>query len=75
MSYIVIDNKDDRAYSEIYEIDTEAGLSAARAALRNAGIESAPVWVGDSDSPDTYKNGQTLFAADGVEWEDVSSAV
>lgn len=61
MSYIMIDNND---YSEVYEIDTGAGLLAAQHALRDAGIKSAPVYVGDPNCPDTYKSGQTLFAAE-----------
>lgn len=48
---------------ETYPLDTGEQIIAARQALREAGLESAPVWYGEPGSPDTYKSTvHTLFA-------------
>jgi len=47
-----------------YCLTSDSARAEARAALRDAGIESAPVYVGEPDgSGDSYKNGEILFAA------------
>ena len=45
-----------------YETDTDEGIAAAKAALREASEDSAPVYVGDPDG-DHQRNGQALRAA------------
>ena len=45
-----------------YETDTDEGIAAAKAALREASEDSAPVYVGDPDG-DHQRNGQVLRAA------------
>ena len=46
----------------IYTLDTEADILEAKHALQLAGLERAAVYVGDPESPDSYPNGQILFA-------------
>jgi len=58
MSWILVDEV-------VYRIDTLEDIAEAQAAMREAGLSEADVWVGDADSlaeTDTYKNGQKLFA-------------
>jgi hypothetical protein len=58
MQWITIDG-------EVYPIDHEEDLEAARLALWEAGLTQAEVWVGDPESPeasDTYTNGRILRA-------------
>lgn len=53
----------------LYEISTLEQIEAAQAALREAGIEQAEVWVSprpfaqieEDGCPDACKNGQVLF--------------
>ena len=48
---------------DTYPTDTGAEIEAACAALRDAGLASAPVYAGDPDGAgDAYKNGNVLFA-------------
>lgn len=55
MSFIVIDD-------DVSLVDTEAEIQAAQEAMRQAGRMEARVYVGDPSSPETYPNGQILFA-------------
>jgi len=58
VSWIIIDEI-------VYPLETPADIREAQAAMREAGLTEADVWVGDPESPeasDTYKNGQRLFA-------------
>lgn len=48
---------------EIYPVDTVEEIAVAVVALKDAGHDQAPVYVGDPDSPDCYRNGQIVFAA------------
>ena len=57
MSFILIDD-------EIWMLETAADVLAAKVALRQAGLTEARVFVGDPESPETYPNGQILFAED-----------
>lgn len=51
---------------EAYAIDTDEEIQAAREALRDAGLESAPVFAGEADGlGDAHRNGQILWAAEG----------
>jgi hypothetical protein len=62
-TFIVIDQEGGESLT--YEVDTEAQIAEAQAALRAHGLKSAPVYAGDpdSDSPDcSYRNGQVLHA-------------
>ena len=47
---------------ETYLTDTDKQIAAARKALMVAGLESAPVWAGHPDCPDSYRNGDVLWA-------------
>lgn len=42
--------------TEFYPIDTDEQVAEARAALRTAGLKSAPVYHGDPESPDSYRD-------------------
>jgi len=55
MCYVVIDE-------EVYTLATDSDYVEAKAALGEAGLVSTPVYVGDPDDPDSYANGQILFA-------------
>ena len=60
--FIVIEEGEGDTHT--YEIDTTEGEADARQALRMAGIDSAPVWHGDSDDGSAYKDSvHKLFAA------------
>lgn len=54
-TYVVVDE-------ESYPVDTPEQIEAAEEALKAAGEASAPVYVGHPDCPDSYANGQILFA-------------
>ena len=63
-TYIMID-------ATSYETDSDEGVEVAKAALAEAGLESANVWtspasmewIAENGDPDGYKNGQVLWAA------------
>lgn len=66
MTYVVITD-------QTYQTDTPQQIAAAQAALREADLDSAPVWTSPFDSvealeaaemgdPEAYENGQVLFA-------------
>ncbi len=58
MSYILIDG-------EPHLTDTDDEVQAAREALRDAGVENAPLYHGDPDCPDSYRDSvQILWAAE-----------
>lgn len=46
----------------VYDVTTDAGIAAAAQALREAGIDSAPVRAGSP--PDTVVTSTVVFAAD-----------
>ena len=48
----------------VYFLDTDEEYLEAKAALNASGRPSVPVYVGDPDTPECYKNGQILFADD-----------
>lgn len=51
---------------ETYETNTDEEIAAARKALADAGLESAPEYAGVPDGQgDNYKNGNVLRAAEG----------
>lgn len=62
-TYIVIDQGEGGDFA-FYYTDTEEQIDEARAALAAWGLDSAPVWAGDPDCPDSYKNGQVVFQQD-----------
>ena len=46
-----------------YAVDTVEEVAEAQAAMREAGLASAPVYVGEPDGlGDSYPNGQVVFA-------------
>lgn len=48
---------------EVFVTDSDEQIEAARAALREAGEDSAEVYAGEPDGTgDSYKNGCVLFA-------------
>lgn len=48
---------------ESYPIDTSEQIETATAALKEAGLNETPVWNGDIDDPDSYKDSVAkLFA-------------
>lgn len=49
---------------DAYSIDTLAEIEIAQAAMLEADMTEAPVYAGAPDCPDSYANGQTLFARD-----------
>jgi len=54
MTFIIIDE-------QVFATDTAEEIAAAKAALRDAGLASAPVYVGEPDGlGDSHKNGQIL---------------
>jgi hypothetical protein len=56
VAYVVVGGLD-------YAVDTAEEIAVAKAALREVGIESAPVFVGEPDGlGDSYRNGQVLWA-------------
>lgn len=56
MTFIIIDE-------QVFATDTTEEIAEAKAALRDAGLTSAPVYVGEADGlGDSYRNGQVLFA-------------
>lgn len=59
MPFIVIDP--DFAAETTYPIDTDSQTKRARIALREAGVASAKIYLGDHE--DSYASGNTLFAA------------
>lgn len=64
-TYICIPNEETDDYLtdvETYTTDTPAEIEIAQEAMRAAGITEADVWAGDPECPDSYKNGQKLFA-------------
>ena len=63
MTYITIPQ--DGADDAIYPVDTDEQVAAARAALREAGLGRAKVYVGEPDGlGDSYHNGSLLFASE-----------
>lgn len=64
-TYIVITTNPDDPFvePEVYHLDTAEEIAEAQQALADAGIESAPVFVGEPGDPESYRNGQVLFAA------------
>lgn len=64
MTFIVIPRFDAEGYRldpDTYPLDTDAEVAEARAAMREAGLESAPVWSGDEGS-ESVKTWMVLFA-------------
>jgi hypothetical protein len=64
-AYITIDRctpEGQVVHVDCYAVDTYAEISAAKAALRDAGLESAPVYAGAPDDPDSYESGQILWS-------------
>ena len=61
-SYITIP-RDGSHDVDCYTLDTTEEIDAARKALLDAGLESAPIFVCDPDCPDSYKAGNILWAA------------
>lgn len=55
MAYVIIND-------ESFSIDTDEQEAAARAALHEAGIESAAVYAGEPDDESSYKTSNLLFA-------------
>ena len=47
---------------EIYFVDDLAEIAVAQEAMREAGLAEVKVNAGDPDCPDSYRNGQVLFA-------------
>ena len=48
---------------DAYVTDTDEQIEEARAAMRDAGLDSVAVYAGDPDGlDDSYKNGCVLFA-------------
>lgn len=47
---------------EIFPIKTLTDIATAQEAMRAAGLDESPVYVGDPACPDRYKNGQWLYA-------------
>lgn len=61
MQYIAIQNDD---VSETYLIDTDEKIREAQEAMKAAGIDRLPVWNGDPDDPDSYKDSVRVFTSD-----------
>jgi hypothetical protein len=69
-TYIVIDSActdaagvPSESHVEVYETNTDEEIAAARAALREAGLEYAEEYAGVPDGlGDAYANGNKLFA-------------
>jgi hypothetical protein len=57
-TYIVVHDSPD---GTAYPTDTEEEVAMAIEALRANGEESARVYAGEPDCPDSYANGQTLY--------------
>jgi hypothetical protein len=51
----------DQGDCETYPTDTAEQIEAAKAALREHGLESRPVYTGDPDG-ESQRNGQILWA-------------
>jgi|GEM_PF-6352429 len=64
-TYITIE--DGPGDADVYPVDTLEEIEAAQAALRDAGLDAAPVYAGDPDCPDSYANGRVLFANDNTD--------
>lgn len=45
-----------------YPLDSVEQIEAAQDAMREHGMDSAPVYVGDPDDPDSYRAGHDLLA-------------
>jgi hypothetical protein len=61
-SYIAIELKE-TGETETYSVDTDGQVKEAQQALRDHGLDSAPVFVGEPDgSGDSYPDGNVLFA-------------
>lgn len=54
---IEIDGED-----EIFYVNCDLEIEEAKKALRENGLQAAPIWVGDPETIDCYANGMTLFA-------------
>jgi hypothetical protein len=48
--------------SDIYPLDTDEQVSEARAAMREACLETAPVWTGEPDEGESLKTCMIFFA-------------
>lgn len=46
---------------DTYPVDIEEEIVVAQKAMLDAGVGELPVWVGDPECPDSYRNGETLF--------------
>lgn len=63
--YIVIDNyasDGSKLDPTVYTVDTDEERDAARAALRERGVQAAPVYVGDPEDPLSYQTVGRLYA-------------
>lgn len=61
-TYVTIEQ--DGTDPAVYTLSTPEEIESARVALRDAGVESAVIYAGEPDGlGDSYRNGQTLFAA------------
>ena len=49
---------------DTYEVDTDRGMALAAIAMRDAEVDTAPVWSGDPDNGESVKTDRILFAAD-----------
>lgn len=47
---------------DTYLVDTDAQTAEAKRAMRDAGIESAPVWAGEPEEGESVATGQVLYA-------------
>lgn len=60
-TYIAI--RRDGGDCDTYLTDTDEQIAEAREALIDAGLDSAPIYVGEPDGlGDSYRNGQVLHA-------------
>jgi hypothetical protein len=53
-------------HTAVYATDTAEQIAEAQAALAAHGIDSARVWTGDPDCPDSYETGDVLWASASV---------
>lgn len=64
-TFVVIPRSDEEGRPldpDTYPLDTDAEVAEARAAMREAGLESAPVWSGEPDEDEGVKTWMVLFA-------------
>lgn len=48
---------------DTYLVNTDEEIAQARAALRDAGIDEAPVWAGEPDEGESVKTWMSILAA------------